>query len=81
MGELQDMQMISKMEFNVSPDQVPSLMKSIISKGALVSNRQRLLQNGNIGIERIYFFGGKHYLLTGVGTNGFIVTAYPVESN
>lgn len=70
-----------KKAFGVSPDQVPSLMKSIISSGTLVSNKQRLLPNGNIGIERIYSVDGKHYLLTSVGTNGFIVTAYPVELN
>lgn len=64
--------------FGVKPTQVPALMKSILSNGTLVSENSRKLPNGRIGIERIYSVDGKHYLLTGVGTNGFIVTAYPV---
>ena len=68
-----------KNAFDVSPAQVPSLIKSIISDGTLVVNRERKLANGRIGFERVYSVNGKHYLLIGVGTNGFIVTAYPVE--
>ena len=29
--------------------------------------------------QRIYYFDKKYYVLTGIGTNGFIVTAYPIE--
>ena len=32
-----------------------------------------------VPVERIYYYNGKHYVLTGIGTNGFIVTAYPIE--
>lgn len=35
--------------------------------------------NGRNGFERIYYFDKKYYVLTGIGTNGFIVTAYPIE--
>lgn len=68
-----------KNAFGASISNVPTIMKSIISSGVLVSNKERLLPSGRTGIERIYSVDGKHYLLTGVGTNGFIVTAHPVE--
>ena len=31
------------------------------------------------GIEKLYSYNGKYYLLTGVGTNGFLVSAYPIK--
>ena len=29
------------------------------------------------GYERVYYYEGNHYVITGVGTNGFIISAYP----
>ena len=49
------------------------------ANGNIVSEQKVSLPKGGQGIERIYYVDGKHYLLTGVGTNGFIVTSYPVE--
>lgn len=48
----------------------------MISKGQRVKND--LIKRGNIEcFERIYYYKGKHYIVAGIGTNGFIVTAYP----
>lgn len=64
--------------FGITKDQLPSFLNNIISNGEIVSNQLRII-NGRCGFERIYFFDGKYFVLTGIGTNGFIVTAYPVE--
>lgn len=37
-------------------------------------------RNGRKGYERLYSYKGKYYLQTGVGTNGYIVSAYPISS-
>lgn len=59
-----------------------AIKRNVISaRGTFHSNSINTvsLPKGGQGIERIYYVDGKHYLLTGVGTNGFIVTSYPVE--
>ncbi len=48
------------------------------ANGRIISNELKRI-NGRDGFERIYYYDGKHYVLTGIGTNGFIVTAYPIE--
>jgi hypothetical protein len=36
-----------------------------------------LVKRGNREcFERTYYYEGKHYVVTGIGTNGFIVSAY-----
>ena len=35
----------------------------------------------NGGYERLYSYNGKYYLLSGVGNNGYITSAYPVNEN
>lgn len=46
-------------------------------------NKLRLIRlkpiNNHQGFKRIYYYEGKHYLLAGIGTNGFIVSAHPVD--
>ncbi len=36
-------------------------------------------RSGRMGYERLYCYSGKYYLLTGIGTNGYIVSAYPLS--
>ena len=64
--------------FGISKSEIPSFLKNVISKGKVVSDTLKTI-NGRSGYERIYYYDGKHYLMTGIGTNGFIVTAYPIE--
>ncbi len=62
--------------FGILRDQIPEYLNKVISNGTIVSNQ--LVQRGiNKGFERIYYYEGKHYVVTGIGTNGFIVSAYP----
>lgn len=64
--------------FGITKEQIPSFLNKIISNGRVVSNQLKSI-NGREGFERIYYYNGKHYVLAGIGTNGFIVTAYPIE--
>lgn len=62
--------------FGVSKDQVSYYLNKVITCGAVISNK--LVLRGNCeGFERVYYYDGKHYVVTGIGTNGFIISAYP----
>ena len=64
--------------FGVSKAEIPNYLNKVISNGSVISNELKDI-NGRSGFERIYYFNKKYYVLTGIGTNGFIVTAYPIE--
>lgn len=62
--------------FGISKEQIPDYLSKVITHGTIIENK--LVQKGNRnGFERIYYYEGKHYVVTGIGTNGFIVSAYP----
>ena len=65
--------------FGVPRSQVGNYIKTVISKGELVSNKKVDIGFGKTGLERIYYYDGKYHLLTAVGTNGFIVSAHPYK--
>ena len=65
--------------FGVSRQSVPGYIKTVVTKGKLVSSKTILVGGGRLGYERVYYYNGGYHLLTGIGTNGFIVTAYPVK--
>lgn len=64
--------------FGISKSQIHKYLNKIISNGSVISNELKNI-NGRSGFERIYYFNKKYYMLAGIGTNGFIVTAYPIE--
>lgn len=65
--------------------------KHNVSRENIVGHINDIVTNGNIeyprvtkrgtreGIEKLYLYKGKYNLLTGVGTNGFMVSAYPIK--
>lgn len=62
--------------FGISKDQIAYYLSKVISQGEIVRNN--MVKRGNKEcFERIYYYEGKHYVVTGIGTNGFIVSAYP----
>lgn len=62
--------------FGVSRDQLPSYLEKVISKGTVIDNK--LVKKGSCeGYERTYYYEGNYYVITGIGTNGFVVSAYP----
>ena len=67
-----------KNAFGINRDNIPAFLSNVITNGQVVSSTLKIT-NGRQGFERIYYYDGKHYVLTGIGTNGFIVSAYPIE--
>lgn len=65
--------------FGVPRDQVGNYIKTVITKGEMVSSTKVDIGLGRTGLERIYYYDGKYHLLTAVGTNGFIVSAHPYK--
>ena len=64
---------------NIQEIHLISHLKNIIIKGTIVSSKEKNLDNGKIGLEKIYLYKGKYYTLGAIGTNGYIVSMYPIE--
>jgi hypothetical protein len=58
-------------------DLVPHL-RHIIEEGEIKKNVLAPDSNGRLGYTRIYCYQKKYYVVGGIGTNGFIVTMFPV---
>lgn len=69
-----------KTKHNVNKDKIEGHLKNVFSEGTVMYSRTTV-KNGKKGFEKLYMYKGKHYLLSGVGTNGFIVSAYPIDSD
>lgn len=62
--------------FGVSREQIPNYLEKVIRYGTVVDNK--IVKRGSReGYERTYYYDGKHYVVTGIGTNGFVISAYP----
>lgn len=62
--------------FGVSREDIPGYLQKVVTDGVVVSNELKKIGSRE-GYERVYYYEGNHYVITGVGTNGFIVSAYP----
>ena len=62
--------------FGVSRNQVPAYLEKVISNGKIVDNKIKPIGK-RMGYERTYYYNGNYHVVTGIGTNGFIVSAYP----
>lgn len=61
--------------FGVSREQIPNYLEKVIRHGTVVDNK--IVKKGSReGYERTYYYEGKHYVITGIGTNGFVISAY-----
>lgn len=67
--------------FGVQRQNVGLYLKEVIKNGSVVSNRLVNIGNGRQGYERVYEYKGNYYTMTGIGTNGFIVSAYPFRKD
>ena len=60
-----------------------------IESSKIANHLETIFQNGKIeysrvnngGYERLYSYNGKYYILSGVGANGYIISAYPIGKN
>ena len=59
----------------VDKEGIAELLYRIVTNGTVVSNRLSI--NGQ-GFDRVYDYDDTYYTFTGIGSNGFIVTAFPV---
>ena len=64
---------------NIQEKHLIGHLKNVIKKGVVISSVQKKLNNGRIGLEKIYVYKGKYYTLAAIGTNGYIVTMYPID--
>ena len=62
--------------FGVSRQSVPGYIKTVATKGKLVSSKTIFAGGGRLGYERVYYYNGGYHLLVGIDANGFIVTAF-----
>lgn len=62
----------------IEASQIPKHIYSVFTQGDLEYSRITV-KNGKEGFERLYTYNGDCYLLSGVGTNGFVVSAYPLD--
>lgn len=62
--------------FGISRSEIPSHIEKVITNGIVVDNKLKPVGN-RMGYERTYYYNGEHYVVTGIGTNGYIVSAYP----
>jgi hypothetical protein len=67
-----------KKAFGVESGDIPELLKKVISDGELLSSNL-VTKAGRNGYQKVYDYNGRHCIISGIGTNGYIVTAYPAE--
>ncbi|MBQ3337262.1 MAG: hypothetical protein IJG80_07665 [Selenomonadaceae bacterium] len=67
-----------KEAFNIDAEQIPMYLKNVVRYGNVISN-EIVIRNGKKGFERKYYYNGEYQVVTGIGLNGFIVSAYPRE--
>ena len=64
--------------FGFKQEQIPNFLEDVITHGTIISNKITM-RNGREGFERIYERSGNYYILAGIGSNGFIVSARPAQ--
>ena len=64
--------------FGITREKIPSFLKKVFSNGTIVKEKN-VTRKGKNGFERIYKYRGKYLIISAIGTNGFIVSAYPIN--
>lgn len=59
-------------KFGVKKQEIPNFVKDVFTNGVETRNE---FKNG--GYQKEYLYKGKYIVISGVGTNGFIVSIYP----
>ncbi|MDD5933593.1 MAG: hypothetical protein PUC70_04870 [bacterium] len=62
----------------IKKDNIVEHLRFVITTGKIEYSKTTI-RNGRLGYERLYNKNGQYYLLSAIGTNGFLVTAYPVS--
>lgn len=64
--------------YGVEEKDIPGFIKNLVLSGQKIAERTRI-KNGKITIQQNYLYCKKYYTLNAVGTNGFIVSCYPMK--
>lgn len=64
-------------KFGVAEKSVPELIRNIVRDGTVISSKL-VKRHGRDGYERKYEYQGKQVVLAAIGTNGFLVSIYPI---
>ena len=64
----------------VSQANLNSHLNKVFTSGNVEYSRTTI-RNGRKGYERLYSYNGNYYMLSGVGSNGYIVSAYPLSKS
>lgn len=65
-----------KKALGLDSSQIPEYLQKVITYGSVISDTLKPIGN-RMGFERIYDYESNYYIVTGIGTNGFIISAYP----
>ena len=64
----------------IHKDKLINHLEKIFKKGKIAYSRT-VMRKGRECLEKLYYYKGKYYLLSGIGSNGFIVSGYPLDEN
>lgn len=64
--------------YGVEERDIAGFIKNLVLTGEKIAERTRI-KKGKITIQQNYKYNGKLYTLNAVGTNGFIVSCYPIK--
>lgn len=62
--------------FGISRKKIPAFLKKVFREGEIIKETI-VIRKGNEGYKRVYKYKNNYLIISGVGTNGFIVSAYP----
>lgn len=65
-----------KRAVGINRKEIPDYLHKIITHGTIIKEVVKTF-GWKIGYERDYYYNGKYFVVTGIGTNGFLVSAYP----
>lgn len=70
-----------KNAFNVERNNVSNFLRDVMTNGEIVSNTIKRVAGNKEGFERKYKYNNNYVVVTGIGLNGFIVSAYPYSED
>ena len=59
----------------VNESTIVEFLYNVLSNGEIISSKPSKYANG---LDKIYNYDNNYYLIAGIGSNGFIVTAFPI---
>ncbi len=65
-------------KLSVSPENLVNTIKDIVTNGEVMCCNIAI-KNGRETLEKVYLHKNEYYMLGAVGTNGFIVSIYPIK--